>query len=362
MSICSCSLHFETQRFDGMTQLNELTPWLELAQHWVYQFINFLRHGASYSTAYEMFRFVALPATWLFFFAQLLRQASALHKFNNLTTKPSQYPELPFTSCLMWVIPLWMSYSWMEPTNGAYLVPTVAFLAHVCLWYSGLYQLRMKPLHVYVGAAAMVLSSLWTFSNINVDYRRGLPQEPLVLPAPSSKIVAQMLMHRCFETEGCLNRPDMASRVAVRQMSTSLSQITMRLISDRCRLVGHSPLGIFGCDGAGERSLRTMFAELFPTLPSAAADCHAVDWAHVAWQPNGFWPNNPPLSVLSAKEETVLNCGSNIGFAGKPFIEGLAENKFGRYLVPAQHVMHHDWWAMKLMWAEDVVNAPGVEE
>lgn len=340
----------------------ELATWLDLAQNWVYSFVHFLRNGAGYSTGHEMFRFIALPVVWLLFFTHALLQASALHKHNSLITKPAQYPELPFVSGVMWAIPVWVPYAWMEPTRGLYLIPVVAFLTHLVMWFSGMFRLRTSPLHVYFAVASMALSSYLMLGHISVPYKRGLPQEAVVMQSPSSEVVAKMLMNRCFEDEGCVNKPDMAARVAARQMQLDISPLTMALITNRCTVVGHSPLGIFECADGQETSIREMLGRLYPDSPSAAANCHRVDWQLAAWQPNGYWPHNPPLTILAAKEETLLNCASNKGLGGKPFVEGATPDKLGRYLLPAKYVIHHDWWAAKLRWAEAVVNAPGVED
>lgn len=344
-----------------MTFENDLMPWLELAQNWVYQFIYFLRNGAGYSTGYEMFRFVGLPVVWLYFFSHAMWQATTLHKYKKLSTKPAQPPELSPVSGILWLIPVWVALQWNTPTNGLYLFPVVAVLAHVCLWYSGMFRMRATPGHVYTAVGAMLISSYLMLGHINVPYKRGLPQEHLLQHRPTTETLTKMVMHRCFEEEGCSNKPDMASRVTAREMRLTASPISYFIISNRCSLVGHSPLGLFYCNnGESEYSLRELLGKAYPSLPSATADCHRVDWMHAPWQPNGFWPSNPPLSLLSAKEETVLNCATNEGLDGKPFMDGATPSSSGRYLLPAKHVLHHDWWALKLMFASDVVNARGV--
>lgn len=322
-----------------------ISPWLDLSLQAASTIGTFLREGSASNRGYELFRFLLLPLLWPIFALFWLRQVGQFVKSNGDITWPRM-------SGLMWLVPLWLAYLWPSPQSGLYLGAFTIIGVHLCLWHAGMFRWRLKKYQLGLSGAAMAVALYLIAGHLGAPHKRGLPQEQIIVRSPSALIVAKTMAHHCSSEEGCATRLNLQERVTLRHLRDSLKVLSANLTKENCQLAGHSPLGLIECPDLDEAlSPRALISHIYGDLPSSK--CKMRSWVHEGWQPSGFWPENPPLSLLATRREELLECPTPIGYAGKQY-SSAKPTPYGTFYVSAQEAVTHDWAELVRIHADEV--------
>lgn len=321
-----------------MLDVNDLTPWLDLGQNAIHSIMTFLKEGSSSNRGYELFRFLLLPVVWTAFAYCFLRQVLLLRRYPEGITWPR-------ISGLMWVLPAWLATLWQEPSNGLYLGAVVICAVHMVLWYAGMFRWRLRPSHLVLAGVLMAAGLYVTAQQLSRPPSRGIPQASILVHNLSPLLLAQTYAYECFGSEGCASRISPESRRALNALTSKFEGMSEAFSRHNCYITGHSPSGLVYCANEETHiSLRAYVTKLYPVLPSAK--CQMLTWVHEAWQPNGFWPENPPLSLLATQREELLECPHNTGADGEPF-ESAIPTSHGTFMVSSREAVFEDWKALQ---------------